>query len=52
MLKIIILALLALIIIEVMYIPRIDITKIGDVILWYGKRNRNPIKLFNLKKLW
>lgn len=45
-LQLIILAL----IIEIIYNPRIDITRVGDVILWYGKRNRKPIKLFNVKR--
>lgn len=41
---------LLLLIIEGIFRPRIDVTNIGDVILWYGKKCRKPLRLFNLKK--
>lgn len=41
---------LFLLIIEGIFRPRIDITNVGDVILWYGKKYRKPLKLFTLKK--
>jgi len=37
---------LILIFIELIFSPRVDITKNKDVLLWYGKTKRKYIKLF------
>jgi hypothetical protein len=34
-----------LIIVEIVFRPRIDRTRDGDLLLWYGRRKRNYIKL-------
>lgn len=43
---------LAGVLIEVFYKPRIDITDVGDVLLWYNDilNDRDYIYLFNIKR--
>lgn len=37
-----------LLLVEIIWPPRIDITRERDVLLFYGKRHRNFIKLFRI----
>jgi len=37
---------LIIILIELIFRPRIDITKNQDILLWYGRSKRKYIKLF------
>lgn len=36
-------------IIEIIFMPRIDITREKDVLLWYGKKHRKFINLIKIK---